>query len=186
MGLFASLAVTGVAGVAFADEDGVPIDLQMKLLVKVAGYDKNLPKRAGEQVNVAVYRKKDDSVSAGVADQAVRALADLGDIAGLRSSAFALDFSSAADVKSTMASRKVSIVYFAPGLTRKDVEELATTLDGVSVLSATFDPTAVPRGLVLGFDVVSGKPKILVNLPQAKKQDVALSADLLKLAKVYE
>ncbi len=186
LGLLASAAGLSVAGAALADDEGVPIDLQMKLLVKVAGYDKNLPKRAGEQVNIAVYRKKDDGVSAGVAEQAVRALGEHGEVAGLKAAAFALDFSSASDVKSAVATRRLAIVYFAPGLTRKEVEELAVTLEGVSVLSATFEPTDVPRGLVLGFDVVSGKPKILVNLGQAKKQDVALSADLLKLAKVYE
>jgi hypothetical protein len=40
--------------------------------------------------------------------------------------------------------------------------------------------------VVLGFDLVSGRPKLLVNLTQAKKQKVDLAAEILKLMKVYE
>jgi hypothetical protein len=36
------------------------------------------------------------------------------------------------------------------------------------------------------FDLVSGRPKILVNLTQARAQHVAFSAELLKLARIYE
>lgn len=186
LGILATTAAWSIAGRARAEEDGVPVDLQMKLLVKVAGYDKNMPKRAGDKVNVAVVHKADDDVSERVAEQAARALGDHEEIAGLPVSVVSLVFGPVADLKKSVASRKIAIVYFAPGLTRKEVEDVATGLDGVSVLSATHTPTDVPRGVVLGFDVVSGKPKILVNLAQAKKQEVALSADLLKLAKVYE
>lgn len=186
LGVLATTAAWSIAGRAGAEEDGVPVDLQMKLLVKVAGYDKNMPRRAGDKVNVAVVHKADDDVSERVAEQAARALGDHDEIAGLPVSVVSLVFGPAAELKKSIASRKIAIVYFAPGLTRKEVEDVATGLDGVSVLSATYTPTDVPRGVVLGFDVVSGKPKILVNLAQAKKQEVALSADLLKLAKVYE
>ena len=39
---------------------------------------------------------------------------------------------------------------------------------------------------VLGFDLVSGKSKLLCHLGQAKKQHVAFKAEVLKLMKVYE
>jgi hypothetical protein len=57
---------------------------------------------------------------------------------------------------------------------------------GVDVLSATGVPDYVPSGIVLGFDVVSGRPKLLVHLTQARLQKVELRADLLKLMKVFE
>ena len=44
----------------------------------------------------------------------------------------------------------------------------------------------VPKGIVLSFDLVSGKPKIVVHLGQAKRQDVQFKAELLKLARVIE
>ena len=47
-------------------------------------------------------------------------------------------------------------------------------------------PDYVKEGIVLGFDVVSGRPKLLFNLPQARLQKVALTATVLKLMTVYE
>ena len=54
------------------------------------------------------------------------------------------------------------------------------------MLSVAADPGEVPKGIVLGFDLVSGKPKIVVHLGQAKKQEVSFKAEFLKLAKVLE
>ena len=44
----------------------------------------------------------------------------------------------------------------------------------------------VKGGIVLGFDLVSGKPKLLVNLTQARRQHVDLSSSVLKLAEITE
>jgi len=41
-------------------------------------------------------------------------------------------------------------------------------------------------GAVIGFDLVSGKSKILVNLPQAKKQSVNLDSNVLTIATVFK
>ena len=49
-----------------------------------------------------------------------------------------------------------------------------------------WNPDYVPGGIVLGFDVVSGRPKLLVHLTQAKRQNVALRAEALKLMRVFE
>jgi hypothetical protein len=39
--------------------------------------------------------------------------------------------------------------------------------------------------MVLGFDLVSGHPKLLVKLEQARKQQVSFPASVLSLMKVY-
>ena len=41
-------------------------------------------------------------------------------------------------------------------------------------------------GEIYGFDLVSSKPKMLVNLTQARKQLISFRADILKLMVVYE
>jgi hypothetical protein len=40
--------------------------------------------------------------------------------------------------------------------------------------------------VVLGFDLVGGKPKLVVHLRRAREQAVELSSQVLKLAKVIE
>jgi hypothetical protein len=66
------------------------------------------------------------------------------------------------------------------------IEGIRDALSGISVLSVGAVADYALRGAVLGFDLVSGKPKIVCNLTQAKKQDVAFKAEVLKLMRVIE
>ncbi len=66
-----------------------------------------------------------------------------------------------------------------------ELEALERALSGVDVLSVSAVPEYVSRGVVLGFELVSGKPKILLDLPRAKRQNVDFSASVLRLMKVY-
>lgn len=182
----ALLVYATLVGPAAAEDVVVPVELQMKLLAKVASYDKNLPARAGDRVKILVLSKKDDPDSKRVAEQALKALEDHKEIAGIKVATSSATFAGAAELKKAVAAQHLSIVYLGPGVDRKEVEGLASALEGVDVMTVTAVPQDVARGVVLGFDLVSGKPKILVHLGQAKKQNVALSADVLKLAKVYE
>ena len=43
---------------------------------------------------------------------------------------------------------------------------------GVDVLSVAAVARYVAQAVVLGFDLVSAKPTLIINLPQAKKQNV--------------
>jgi hypothetical protein len=185
-GVATGLAWALRAGRAHAEDAPVPAALQVKLLVKVAGYDKNLPARAGEKVKVLVVLKEGNDDAKRIAAQVVAALGEEKEIAGKPIETSSSSFSDAVALKKAVASRKLAIVYLTPGFGSSDVEAIAKELSGIDVLSAAAVPTTVPKGIVLGFDLVSSKPKILVNLTQAKKQNVALAAEVLKLAKVYE
>ena len=47
-------------------------------------------------------------------------------------------------------------------------------------------PNYVAKGAVLGFELVSGRPKLIINLAQAQRQDVAFRAEVLKLMRVVQ
>jgi hypothetical protein len=53
------------------------------------------------------------------------------------------------------------------------------------VLSLAATPDYVPQGVVLGFELEAGAPKILFNLDQARQQHVDFPSDVLRLMKVY-
>jgi hypothetical protein len=171
---------------ARAEDVPVPVPLQIKLLVKVAGYDKNLPPRAGDKVKVAVVARAGNADAQRAAGLAQSELGGVKEIAGLPVEVIAVPFTSAADLKAAIQKQRLAVVYLAPGLAAAELDALARALDGVDVLTAAAVPANVERGVVLGFDLVSGKPKLVVHLPQAKRQKVSLSADVLKLAKVIE
>lgn len=168
-----------------AEEVPVPIDLQVDLLVKVAAYDKHMPARAGDRVRVLLLTRAGDPESTRMATQVTRALAAKDVIAALPHEETTARFTDGPALARRIAASRLSIVYFMPGFSDDEIVSAAAALFGVDVLTVAAFPRYVPGGVVLGFDIVSGKTKLLVHLAQAKRQRVALSADILSLMRVY-
>jgi hypothetical protein len=182
----AVLFIIGYAARAGADDVTVPVSLQMDLLLKVASYDKNLKLRAGDRVRVAVVFKPDDADSTRYAGQALKALSEVEDISGMRVEPHSFIYTDAAGLARYTREGGVAVLYVAPGFGDDDLDAIAQALDGVSVLSAGALPKYTLRGLVLGFDLAGGKPKLWVHLERARRQRVELSSSVLKLMKVIE
>lgn len=163
----------------------MPVALQAELVAKVASYDRNLPARAGDRVHVLIVVNAKSDASTSFAKSMSSALGGVDKIGGLPHDEVTAPFGGAKALADACRSKHISIVYLAPGL-GDEVPGIRSALEGVNVLSVTADPGEVSKGIVLGFDLVSGKPKIVVHLGQAKRQEVSFKAELLKLAKVLE
>jgi YfiR/HmsC-like len=169
-----------------AEDVSVPISLQMELLLKVASYDKNLKQRARDRVRVAVVLRQDDPDSGRSAAQALKALSEAEAIDGMPLDRLSTTYTDAAALARFIHEGNVAILYVTPGFRDSDIEAIAQALDGVSVLSVGALAKYTPRGMVLGFDLAGGKPKLIVNLGRAKRQKVELSSSVLKLVRVIE
>lgn len=163
----------------------MPVELQVELFMKVAGYDRSFAARAGDRARVVLVEKSDDADSRAIAAQMARALARVDSIGGLPRETVPHAFASASALADLCRIRRAAIVYFAPGVSDA-VPAIARALDGVDVLSLAAVPDYVPRGIVLGAELQSAKPKLLIQLTQARSQNVQLSPELLKLMKVYK
>jgi hypothetical protein len=179
-------AVLGFASFARAEEASVPVPLQATLLVKVANYDRNMAARAGDRVQVLVVTKGGKGESTLAATQLQKALLEEKTIAGKPHACEIIDFGGAPELAKEVQARNAAIVYVTPGFSEQEVAAIAQSLAPVSVLSVGAVASYVPKGMVLGMDLVSGKPKLVVNLTQARKQSVNFDASLLKLTKVIE
>jgi hypothetical protein len=168
-----------------SDEVAVPVNLQAELVAKVAAYDKNLPARAGDRVHVLIVVKPKDDGAARFAKHLESALGGIDRIGGLPHDEAIVPYANPRALADLCRSKRAAIVYLAPGL-GEDAGPIRGALEGVNVLSVSAVAGDVQKGIVLGFDLVSGKPKIVVHLGQAKKQDVQFKAELLKLARVIE
>jgi len=168
-----------------AEEATLPIAIQVELLVKVASYDRNFQQRAGDRAYILIVTKPGNGDSARVAAQVEAGLARVPEIAGLPHDERVTPYHGAAELADLCRTEHAAIVFFGPGF-REDVRAIREALDGVDVLSVSAIPEYVEAGIVLGFDVASGRPELLVNLPQAKRQKVALRADVLRLMKVFQ
>jgi len=182
LALPAALAPASVLG---QEDVAVPVPLQMDLLIKVASYDKNLPVRAATAARVLILVKGGDALSSLVAQTAKLALQGK-TLNRLTVEPSELQWSDAAVVAQSVKDKGAAILYAAPGFDPGEMRSIARSLRGVSVLSAGSLSRFVETGVVLGFDLVGGKPKLIVHLQRARDQRVDLSSQVLKLAKVIE
>jgi YfiR/HmsC-like len=169
-----------------ADDTAVPVSIQVELMLKVAAYDKNLPARSAGRVRLIVLVKREVADSARSAAQALKALANTERVIGLPLESTVVPYTDAPSLAKFAADNKVSIVYVMPGFEASEMEAVAAGLTGVDVLSVGALAKYTARGTVIGFDLAGGKPKLLVHLGQAKKQNVELSSSVLKLMRVIE
>jgi hypothetical protein len=162
----------------------VPAELQADLLSKLVGYDRNFPVRAGDVARVLVLVKSDSARSALSAAVIRAALSGLVKLGRVPLKVETTTYEGAAALARRCIAERVALVYVTPGF-EADISELRRSLSGVDVLTVAALPEYVPEGIVLGFELQSGKPKILLNLEQAKRQKVDFAASVLKLMKVF-
>jgi hypothetical protein len=184
---FLALGVAGplVSSRALAESAVVPAGLQAELLAKVVDYDRNFAARAGDRVRALLVAQASNADSKRAVQQMAVALGRIGDMGGLPHEETIVPYTGAADLARMCRERRIAVVYFGPGF-RDDVADIRAALTGVDVLSVASVPDYVKDGIVFGFDLVSGRPKLLLNLPQAKLQNIAMKSALLKLMQVYE
>jgi hypothetical protein len=183
------LAIVGVALLtapgSLADDVALPVAKQMELLAKVADYDRNFHERAGTRARVVILEKAGDGDSVRTAIQMQAALSHIDAVAGLPHDDAIETYGGPAALAEECRSKHVAIIIVGPGF-RDDVDAIRTALDGVDVLTVSAVADYVPRGIVLGFDLVGGRPKMLVQLTQAKRQHVTFVTDVLRLMQVYQ
>jgi hypothetical protein len=167
-----------------AESDAVPAEIQAELLSKLVTYDRNFAARVGDTVRVLIVIKRDRPRSQLSAAEMRSALAHVDRIGGLPHQETVVPYEGAEGLAARCRSDRVAAVYLTPGFD-DDIERIRAALSNVSVLSVGAVPGYVPEGVVLGFELESGKPKILINLEQARLQSVNFPADLLRLMKVY-
>jgi hypothetical protein len=167
-----------------AQGSDVPAELQAQLLAKLLAYDRNFAARAGDVALVLVLVKPGSAKSSVSAATIKAALARVDRIGGRAHQEQVVQYESAAALAGLCRSKKAAMVYVTPGF-QDDVEAIRGALTGVDVLTVSAVPEYVPRGIVLGFEVISGKSKISINIAQARQQRIDFKSDVLKLMKVY-
>lgn len=183
----ACAAIVGLVSMAAlnvrADEPSVPIKLQTDLAAQVVSYDRNNNGRAGDHQKILVIAKSGDGASGASAKEIARLLGTHADIGGLPHQDTVVNAADAAAALAAIRSESPTVVYFAPGL-GPEIPAIARGLEGLSLITIAAVAEDVTAGATVGFDLVSGKPKIWVNLNQSRKQAVAFQASLLKLSRI--
>jgi hypothetical protein len=188
-----ALFVAGVVlGSAFdgsqslADVTAVPATIQAELLAKLEGYDRGFAARAGDTARILLLVKPGSTKSALSAEEMASALSKVVRIGGLPHKDTIVTYEGPDALARKCRAERVAVVYVTPGFEDAEVPALRTALDGTSVLTLAAVSRQVPLGITLGFELESGKPKLVLNLSQARRQKVDFPGSLLQLMKVYQ
>jgi YfiR/HmsC-like len=173
------------AGRARAEDLLVPARVQAALIGKVVSFDRNFAARVQNKVTIAVVSKSSSSDSERAAAQMLGAFRELGPTAGLPHEELRVAWTDAHALAAACAERKVAIVYLTPGFDN-EAASIAKALDAARVLTVAGSLSYVKNGLVLGFDLVSGRPKLVVHLASARRQGIAFDATFLAITRVVQ
>jgi hypothetical protein len=182
LGGAAALYFPGSAG---AVEPEVPLRVQVSLLDRVIPFDRNFAVRVrlNGQLSVAVVVDTADSDSARIGEGLLVELRALGSLGSCKVVCAQVNFANTQALAEDCRRLRVGVVCVTPGL-RVPSRTLAAGLAEQRVLTVATAPEEVEDGLILGFALRSGKPRVLVNLTQARVQQVDFRADFLRMAEV--
>lgn len=179
------LAVSLLAAPLAAEQVQIPARLQAALVAKVAAYDTRFAARANGQALVLIVVAAGKAESERFGEEIRAELSVQPKIGGVSHSEEIVRFTTAADLARLVRERRAALLYVAPALS-EDVPQIASALVGVDVLSVAALAGDVEQRIVLGFARESGRPRLLVNLEQARRQNVAFNPDLLRLVRVIQ
>jgi hypothetical protein len=178
------MVLSGLMAAAPADKLVVPVELQVDLLGKVLRYDRNFADRVLDEVRVLVVHEPDDAESIRVAREYAAAIGSAAKLGGVKARAEVVAFGGDAELVARVKERKAAVIVFTPSFAAR-AASLAAQLEGTDALTVSATPDGVREGFVLGFDLVSGKPRMLFNLSRSRRQGADFRAEVLRLMTVF-
>jgi hypothetical protein len=180
-----ALAVLVLWRPAWADSASVPLQLQVELSNKIIEYIQQPAVLSLDRIRIGIVVKGSSPESTRAGTE-LKASFDRIVMAGGRPHEQSLvDWSSPRALAEQARSRGLTVLYFTPGLDA-EIAASAVALVGQRIMTIGAVDSFVSSGLILGFELVSGHPKMVFNLRQAKKQEVVLRAAVMKLMRIVE
>jgi hypothetical protein len=170
---------------ALADTASVPLHLQVDLCTKIIEYIQEPALLSLDRVRIGIVVKSSSPESTRAGAE-LKAAFDRAVMAGGRPHEQSIvEWSSAQGLVDEARSRSLMVLYFTPGLDA-EIASSAAALVGRRIMTIGAVDSFVVSGVILGFELVSGHPKMVFNLKQAKKQEVVLRAAVMKLMRIVE
>jgi YfiR/HmsC-like len=187
-GILLPLVLSSVclSAVGSAQTSGIPASLQVELLAKLESYDRSFANRAGKLARVLIVVKPGSARSELSANEMKSALERIDQVGGLPHEEVVVDYVSAVQLAERVRAERVAIVFLAADLDDAAITAIATALSDLSVLTVGAVSGYVAKGIVLGFELESGKPRLVINLARARRQKVDFSSNVLRLMKVSD
>lgn len=162
----------------------VPITLQVALLDRVLRYERSFAAESSP-VSVLVVMRSSSPESVRVTSQLTAELQRVGALGGRPIEVVTLPYASEDGLRAAIASSSSRLVVLCPGLFDAiDAIQAAAAGSGVIVVSTVGG--YVDMGATVGFELRSARPRIAVNLAEARDQRLHFDAQFLRLTRVIE
>ena len=160
---------------------GLVISRHASVIARVLSYELTLEERVGDSVGIGIVYRPGDPVSAGNADDWVRAFQDLAYV-NVKGRPLVFDKVSSAQTDLYAAIDKgVDVLLVTDGLDAES-STIARIARSRHILTAGSSPDYVQRDLTLCVAEESDKTTILINLRSAEAERIRFSSRLLALA----
>jgi hypothetical protein len=168
-----------------AEDDPVPVEVQLALFAKIISFDRNLKARVGNEIILGIVYENDFRTSLNVKDAFLESMDafHIKQVAGIPIRCVPLAINSERDFGLTVMRSKVNLLYVTP-LRAIDMDEITVVTRARQILSLASVPEYVESGLAIGIGTKGEKPLILINIGAAKAEGSDFNSQLLKLAKV--
>ncbi len=162
----------------------VPIDVQVPLMLKATGYDRNfgMKKASDGTVTVGICYQPKFRQSAMEMEKLTEHLGK--QVVGFKLKMIPIAITETADLGALKEWSQLSVLYITT-LRGVEMAELLKQAQQHGVLTVCTDPVNVQKGVSMGFDLQGGRPHFLINRESSIKEGCDFSSQLLKLATVY-
>lgn len=182
----ALLALPAVATTRAAAQDmDVPVGTQVSVLVKVIGFDRQLPARAPTELVIGIAFQSGSRTSRAAREEARQGFAAVrGGINGVPIRVESIDLDSER-LDAALRRLDPTFLYVTP-LRAADIDAIVAAARAARVTTMTGVARYVSRGLAIGVALHDGRPRILVNLEASRLEGADLASELLKLATIVK
>lgn len=167
------------------EEMPVPPRVQIPILLKVLTYDRNFEKNVGDTLVIGILYDSQDDDSKKIKEKVSDVLDSLSGktVKNVPFTYVDLDYSSKNSLKNSIESKKIDVLYLAPGgiWYLKSIVQISQKY---KILTITGVSDYVKEGISVGIGLKEKKPEIWINLSSAKAEGSDFTANLLKLCKV--
>ncbi len=179
-------AIVGLLGTsaAVADEVAVPIRLQLELLERVVRYERGFGSES-TPVHVLVVGRNGSAESARVTAQLLAGLRQSRRLGGRPMDVTQVSYTSAAALRSEVRRVDANVLYLGARLDG-EIPLIAAALSETTLITVSAVAADVDRGMVLGFELVSSRPRIVVNLTAARASGLRFNAQFLRLVRIVQ
>jgi hypothetical protein len=179
------LAVVASWSPVHAETPSVPLQLQVELSTKIVEYVQTPPISSLSLVRIGIIVKASSPESMRAGAELKAAFDRVTTLAGRAHEQSLIAWPGAGVVAEQVRRQGLTILYLTPGLDT-EVAPLSSALVGLPVVTITAIDSFVASGALVGFELLSGHPKMIFNLRQARRQQVVLRAAVMKLMRIVE